>query len=301
MKFAKFFEWYKTKPLNYLIIHGITFSEEEGFTLSRIADEMGDCNCPHGHEYRPDTGHGWSVFEIDTDEEWQVEYHKRQQEGNSELPDVPSGEEVLDRFVKMVEDVLQNPPKCETCEKVLNLIKRNVNQWKCNSKLTSMEEEINQRSLPMNDDLIEQLREHADRVAGGTSGEPTYDPETLAIEHAAADEIERLRNEVEHLRVQLSGCGVAASANTREALARVCEVGSDAYGYSESYKECCRAAEREIQQRERAECAEAENDRLRTDNERLKDRVERLRITLGDVGRQATGALKLISAKGADR
>ena len=40
--------------------------------------------------------------------------------------------------------------------------------------------------------LVLQLREHADRVAGGGPSESNYDPETLILEHAAADEVERL-------------------------------------------------------------------------------------------------------------
>ena len=40
--------------------------------------------------------------------------------------------------------------------------------------------------------LVLQLREHADRVAGVGPSEPNYDPETLTLEHAAADEIGRL-------------------------------------------------------------------------------------------------------------
>lgn len=42
-------------------------------------------------------------------------------------------------------------------------------------------------------DLVQRLREHADRVAGGWPSDKNYDPETLEIEHDAADEIERLR------------------------------------------------------------------------------------------------------------
>lgn len=42
-------------------------------------------------------------------------------------------------------------------------------------------------------DIAERLREHAYRVAGGSTSEPTYDPETLEVECDAADEIERLR------------------------------------------------------------------------------------------------------------
>ncbi len=49
-------------------------------------------------------------------------------------------------------------------------------------------------------DLVMRLREHADRVAGGGPGDENYDPETLAIEHEAADSIKSLYSEVELLR-----------------------------------------------------------------------------------------------------
>lgn len=42
-------------------------------------------------------------------------------------------------------------------------------------------------------DIVKRLREHADRVASGRPSDANYDPETLEIEHDAADEIERLR------------------------------------------------------------------------------------------------------------
>ena len=51
-------------------------------------------------------------------------------------------------------------------------------------------------------DLANHLREHADRVAGGGTGEPEYDPETLVLEHDAADRIEALEAEVERLRAK---------------------------------------------------------------------------------------------------
>ena len=40
--------------------------------------------------------------------------------------------------------------------------------------------------------LSDDLREHAYRVAGGTTSDPTYDPETLDLECRAADHIEAL-------------------------------------------------------------------------------------------------------------
>jgi len=40
--------------------------------------------------------------------------------------------------------------------------------------------------------LASQLREHADRVAGDGPSGANYDPETLSLEHQAADELLRL-------------------------------------------------------------------------------------------------------------
>lgn len=41
--------------------------------------------------------------------------------------------------------------------------------------------------------LAQRLREHADRVAGGGPSDSNYDPETLMLEHEAADALERLQ------------------------------------------------------------------------------------------------------------
>jgi len=42
-------------------------------------------------------------------------------------------------------------------------------------------------------ELVDHLREHANREAGGNPSDDDYDPETLAVEHDAADEIDRLQ------------------------------------------------------------------------------------------------------------
>ena len=57
-----------------------------------------------------------------------------------------------------------------------------------------------------------------------------------------------LEQEVEQLRVQLAGCGVAAMQNT-EATIRDRAVDGD-YGYSAAYSDVCRAVDREICYRE---------------------------------------------------
>lgn len=77
------------------------------------------------------------------------------------------------------------------------------------------------------------------------------DIEELELEFRAAKErIAQLRAELERERVRLAACGVAAMGNTREALERNrLEPGS--YGHSASYDDCLRAAEREIELRER--------------------------------------------------
>jgi len=49
-------------------------------------------------------------------------------------------------------------------------------------------------------ELVEHLREHADQVAGDGPSGSAYDPETLALEHDAADRIEALEAEVEDER-----------------------------------------------------------------------------------------------------
>jgi hypothetical protein len=79
--------------------------------------------------------------------------------------------------------------------------------------------------------------------------------------------------ENERLRVQLAGCGVAAMGNTRESLERN-RLSKDAYGYSESYADCLRAAEREIAEREGKEAAERDARELR---KLLAEAVEHVR------------------------
>ena len=56
-------------------------------------------------------------------------------------------------------------------------------------------------------DLATRLREHADRVAGGGPSDANYDPETLEIEHDAADEIERIR--ADHSQARINGVSEA--------------------------------------------------------------------------------------------
>lgn len=60
-----------------------------------------------------------------------------------------------------------------------------------------------------------------------------------------------LKEEVEQLRVQLAGCGVAAMQNTRDSVALRAKPGD--YGWSASYGDVCAAVDREMDLRERLE------------------------------------------------
>lgn len=76
-----------------------------------------------------------------------------------------------------------------------------------------------------------------------------------------------MQKEVEQLRVQLAGCGVAALQNTESSKEQRAKRGD--YGYSESYADVCRAVDREIE--------------LRTQNAKLRDALEKLaRLGNGD-------------------
>ena len=66
-------------------------------------------------------------------------------------------------------------------------------------------------SGPWLGDLAPRLREHADRVAGGGPSNANYDPETLEIEHDAADEIERLRGVLIEIRAKSPADGTASA------------------------------------------------------------------------------------------
>lgn len=100
-----------------------------------------------------------------------------------------------------------------------------------------------------------------DRAAGGLF--PFSDALSAQVQSARST-IESTFAEVERLRVQLAGCGVAAMANTRESLERLraecCD--PDVYGYSASFGDCLRACEREIDERERADRAESDRTAL---------------------------------------
>lgn len=63
----------------------------------------------------------------------------------------------------------------------------------------------------------------------------------------ATKQVNKLIEEIEHLRVQLAGCGVAAMQNTAESIKDRAKEGD--YGYSASYSDVCKAVDREIRYR----------------------------------------------------
>lgn len=89
----------------------------------------------------------------------------------------------------------------------------------------------------------------------------------------AAAAIEPLRAELERERVRLAACGVAAMQNTRTSAKD--RMPPDAWAWSASYSDVCRAVDNEMNERERAERAEAERDALRAERDALREDAER--------------------------
>ena len=68
-------------------------------------------------------------------------------------------------------------------------------------------------------------------------------------------EVERLRKDIEQLRVQLAACGVAAMCNTKQSRGQQkCVVGD--YGWSQSYQDVVNAVGREIALRDQLQAAQ---------------------------------------------
>ena len=63
--------------------------------------------------------------------------------------------------------------------------------------------------------------------------------------------VKELEGEIEHERVRLAGCGVAACQNTQETIKD--RIGKGSYGYSASYESVCDAVDREMKYREALE------------------------------------------------
>ena len=106
----------------------------------------------------------------------------------------------------------------------------------------------------MTDDLtaaVARLREYA-----GSHATSCPKPEVRTVLAA----LERLRNDLERERVRLAACGVAAMQNTRSSARD--RIAHDSFAWSASYSDVCRAVDKEMDERERAERAEAERDTL---------------------------------------
>jgi len=78
--------------------------------------------------------------------------------------------------------------------------------------------------------------------------------------------------EIERLRVQLAGCGVAAMCNTKQSREQQkCVEG--AYGWSQSYQDVVNAVGREIDLREKLQAAESLADSRLADQESIERHV----------------------------
>jgi hypothetical protein len=83
--------------------------------------------------------------------------------------------------------------------------------------------------------LVDHLREHAGRIAGGGPGDENYDPETLDVEHGAADMISGLLGEK-----------MCERCRKRPASApHVCPYKAELHNNLESLCTCCDACQHE--------------------------------------------------------
>ena len=106
----------------------------------------------------------------------------------------------------------------------------------------------------MGDELEQQL-------AGKTLDDIRH---ALPCSHPIQVELEQLaasQQEVEQLRVQLAGCGVAALANTHESRQQSAKQGD--YGWSQSYQDVLDAIGREINLREQLDSSQREVETIR--------------------------------------
>jgi len=105
------------------------------------------------------------------------------------------------------------------------------------------------------------------------------------------DEIMFLRADVEQLRVQLAGCGVAAMCNTVQSREQQKCVEGD-YGWSQSYQDVVNAVGREIKLREELEAAIIELGQLKQGIWQMKDaEIEQLRVQFAEMERSYTHQL----------
>lgn len=77
--------------------------------------------------------------------------------------------------------------------------------------------------------LIDHLREHADRTAGGSAGDATYDPETLNLEHDAAEALEKLKIS----RNYEKDCALAAASKAEHLSYKLVDAEAELSNYKE--------------------------------------------------------------------
>jgi len=89
-----------------------------------------------------------------------------------------------------------------------------------------------------------------------------YDERASTIIRDLLAEVERLRENIEQLQVQLAGCGVAAMCNTAQSRGQQECVEGD-YGWSQSYQDVVNVVGGEIALRDQLQAVQAENERLK--------------------------------------
>src|SRR5574343_1785452 len=107
--------------------------------------------------------------------------------------------------------------------------------------------------------MSDELLKRAEQLSGDLS---EFMPLAAEVVRDLAARVRELEAALEQERVRLAACGVIAESNTHASLARHLPP-RDAYGYSASLDAVLKGVLREILERERADKAEADNERLR--------------------------------------
>lgn len=92
-------------------------------------------------------------------------------------------------------------------------------------------------------------------------------------------------DDLERERVRLAACGVAAMQNTRTSAANG-RMARDAWAWSASYADVCRAVDSQMDERERAEQAERKFEQAEMDHYAAREHIEQLKRKLGQAERE---------------
>lgn len=129
-------------------------------------------------------------------------------------------------------------------------------------------------------ELAEDLRKVADSLDAAPTGQALIRAAAFCITElratiaAQAAQIARTGDELDRERVRVAACGVAAMQNTRTSADM--RMKRDEWAWSDSYYEVCRAVDREIAERERAERAESDLAAARAECERMRAALDTL-------------------------